>query len=180
MTRMAGEDRPSIPQPRSPATAGAEPGGLQGDEPTSGNHSATDANDDSDETSAAPQEQGRIRRWRNKLRPPTKSTTIIVTAFIGFMFGIASSQVSDFVKRADDCYDALSEYEVNVASNFYNLSNGMHSPDLNEQQKDALGTRYNTLVSAPIAKAINKCPVNPPMNTYTRRTSRHLTTPTWN
>jgi len=40
---------------------------------------------------------------------------------VGFFFGVASNQVSDFMKRADDCRDALAQYVINVESNFVAL-----------------------------------------------------------
>ena len=41
---------------------------------------------------------------------------IVITAIVAFIFGIGSNQVTDFVKRADDCLDGLSQYLVGVES----------------------------------------------------------------
>jgi hypothetical protein len=153
-------------QPQVPATpdvdpaTDAGPGGLQGNEPTSGNRSATDANDNSEKTSAPPQEQGRLRRWRNGLRAaaPTKSTTITVTALIGFLFGIASNQVTDFVKCADDCSDALSQYSAGIISGSYDavVTNVYSDPEKREKGIET----YNTDIRTPYNKVYTKCPMS--------------------
>jgi hypothetical protein len=39
---------------------------------------------------------------------------IVITAIVGFIFGIGANQVTDFVKRADDCLDGLSHYLAGV------------------------------------------------------------------
>jgi hypothetical protein len=162
---MSGEDDRSVQQPQAPATpdtdptAGAGPSGLQGNEPTSGNHSAIDANDNSDKTSAGPQEQGHIRRWRSRLAAvPAKSTTLIVTALIGFFFGIASNQVTDFVKRADDCYNSLSQYKAGVTQ-FGTIMDVMDDPNRTQQENDSAIQKYNKVIMIPTIVVYNKCPV---------------------
>jgi hypothetical protein len=53
---------------------------------------------------------------------------IVITALVGFFFGVASNQVSDFVKRADDCYDALTQYSYGVVTAFFNSYNEVRIP----------------------------------------------------
>jgi hypothetical protein len=61
---------------------------------------------------------------------------IAITALAGFFFGIGSNQVTDYVKRADDCNDALSQYTVGVASKFVTLSDAEHDPSKSQAQRD--------------------------------------------
>lgn len=151
---MAGED-PSVQQPQTPA-----PDDLQGEEPTARSHSAARPEDNSDETLTPPQERGHIRRWFSRVRiaPAAKSTTIIVSALIGFIFGIASNQISGFVNRADDCYDALTQYETNV-SQFPILTTAVHDQGLTLDLRDAANSQYNTLIAVPSSKIMNKCAI---------------------
>jgi hypothetical protein len=183
MTPMSGEDPPTQ-QPQAPATpdthptADAGPSGLQGSEPTSGSHSATDATDNSDKTSAPPPEhhQGRIRLWLNKRRGAAEAeqaaiksmkriAAIILTALIGFFFGIANNQAADIIKRADECSEALTQYNDGVASEFVELADAYHkiedagdNPGAEKQGTD-LFTTFNKNINIPFYKVINKCPV---------------------
>jgi len=154
-------------QPQAPATpdtdpaAGAGPSGLQGNEPTLGIHPETDANDNSDKNSAAAEEQSRSR-WRSKLRAavPTKSTAIIVTALVGFLFGIASNQVSDYLKQASNCSDVLRQFSVDAASNFVGLVEERHIPNATVDQTNDANSKYTTFIAVPISKVRNSCPVD--------------------
>lgn len=67
-------------------------------------------------TGPASGEQGLFRRLRDKLNSgePLKSLTLILTALIAFFFGIAKNQMSDYVKRADNCYIALFTFNSNI------------------------------------------------------------------
>jgi hypothetical protein len=146
---MDGADDPSAQQP-------------QRDKPTSGNHSATDRNGNSGKTSPTLQEQGRIRRWRNKLRAPTKSTTIIVTAFIGFMFGIASNQVTSFVNRADDCDAALSRYFGGIEADSHLAYREIRTPGRTDQQREDALAKFFSGTTAPYDTAVSKCSLDGP------------------
>src|SRR5271166_4375366 len=52
----------------------------------------------------------------------------VLGTLVGFLIGVATSQVSDFVKRSDECLDALEQYYVGVSSNFVLASDSLHPP----------------------------------------------------
>jgi hypothetical protein len=84
---------------------------------------------------------------------------IVVTALVGFLFGAAANQATDFVKRADDCSDALSQYEINHGSEFADLSDLIHKPGLTLEQRDTLGATFNKDLASTSTKVITKCPI---------------------
>jgi hypothetical protein len=156
------EDARTAPTPE-------DPGRLQGDEPTPGNHSATDGNNNSDKTSAA--QRKHRRQW---LRAPdsAKLATIIVTAVIGafvaFVFGIVNNLSTDMIKGADDCYETLTQFDENVSSDFFQLNHDFHlpvaDPPTNEQWQRwrELARKYNTEIDQIYLKIESKCPVTGP------------------
>lgn len=148
-----------MPPATPPITDPPSPGGLQGKSPNADSHSAI-STDNSDKGPTPPQEQGHIRRWFSQVRVTraAKSTTIIVTALIGFIFGIATNQVSDFVKRADDCYDALAQYETNMAQ-FPTLAGAIHGGSVAEEQGSPATFQYNNVIGLPSSKILNKCAI---------------------
>ena len=98
---------------------------------------------------------------------------IVITAIVGFIFGIGSNQVSDFVKRADDCLDSLSQYLVGI-ENFINSPYASHlttkppdqtPPDQtppDQTPPDQANTeilKFNTVIVLPSIKVLNKCPM---------------------
>lgn len=137
------------------------------------------ADDQSNEASVASQQQkpgrflGRLRKRRitdsaaqagaSTEQAAKKSKIgmigILITALVGFFFGIGSNQVTDYVKRADDCSGALSEYYIGVL-NFPTLSGTVHDQSLTDDQRDAAGGEYNTLIISPHNKITIKCPID--------------------
>jgi hypothetical protein len=108
---------PAVVTPGTGPDPGPVPSAAQDNEPTQGR-------------SAAPGKHGRIGRLRDKINSgePLKPLTIIVTAIVAFVFGIASNQSTDLVKGADECYDALTQYDENVSSDFWELNHDFHRP----------------------------------------------------
>lgn len=84
---------------------------------------------------------------------------ILITALVGFFFGIGSNQVTDYVKRADDCADALAQYVTGVNGNFNILSIKMHDHALAPDQIAAAGQQYVDRIVVPRLKISEKCPV---------------------
>jgi hypothetical protein len=67
--------------------------------------------------------------------------------------------VTDYVKLANDCVDALSAYSIGVGSNFSSILDaheGAQTPD----QFRAADSQYNTFIGAPQGRILDKCPVN--------------------
>jgi hypothetical protein len=82
---------------------------------------------------------------------------IAITALVGFFFGIASTQVTDFIKRADDCYDALSQYGLAIASSSFKTFNTTHDPHASSDQVDEAIAQWDTVIQSPTFKVQNKC-----------------------
>lgn len=170
-----GDDRESEQRqeaPTTPDTGDTEP-------PDSG-----DQADDQSNEASVPSQQPTRRRFLPRLRkrrttdnaeqavasteqPAKKSKIgllgIVVTAAVGFFFGIGSNQVTDYVKRADDCDDALSLYSFGVASNFESLEHTQHDQSLTPDQRNAAGKQYNTIIALPHLQVQNKCPIGAPL-----------------
>lgn len=84
---------------------------------------------------------------------------IVITALVGFFFGIGSNQVTDYVKRADDCVDGLSQFLADLP-HFAPLSDRVHDQALTPDQHNDAGYQYETLIVVPHIKIVAKCPVN--------------------
>lgn len=120
--------------------------------------------------------QSRIRRWlkvrrggeeaeRSAVKSLNRVIAIVVTALISFFFGMANNQASDIIKRADECYQALSQYEIGVVSDYIDLTGARHrrDPQLDLTEGDIrnnLNAKYNAAVGAPFLTANNKCPID--------------------
>jgi hypothetical protein len=89
-------------------------------------------------------------------KPTIGLVGILITALVGFFFGVASNEVSDFVKRADECNDALTQYADNVASFFVSIVHDVHE-GRTDAQKGAAEQRYNTLIAGPSSKIQSRC-----------------------
>jgi hypothetical protein len=107
--------------------------------------------------STASAEQADTRIERSSKKPKIGLLGIVVTALVGFFFGIGSNQVTDYIKRADDCSDALSEFDTGVSGNFTYLSQTVHDGKATYDQILAARGQYNNLIASPEAKIENKC-----------------------
>jgi hypothetical protein len=136
------ESEQSHEAPARPDTADTEQAEQRQD-----SRDESQAGDQSNETWVSSHQQkkrgrilGRLRRRRgadsveqaaaSTQQAPKKSKIglvgILITALVGFFFGIGSNQVTDYIKRADDCADALGQYIVGLNSNFIFLSRTVH------------------------------------------------------
>jgi hypothetical protein len=79
---------------------------------------------------------------------------------VGFFFGVAGTQVSDFVKHSDDCVEALGQYINGVSANFLLSWITLHDANSTADQTTAAATKYANLVDATYNKIRAKCPVN--------------------
>lgn len=105
------------------------------------------------------------RLWRRLISPgPLKLATILFTALVGFIFGIASNQMADFVKRADNCYDALSMFNDNIYNEGLQIIADIHSPD--RQNSESGYTKFRNDIEIPHNKITSKCPVDPRNTLY--------------
>lgn len=96
--------------------------------------------------------------------PKTSLRVILITALVGFLARMSTNRATDFLKRADACYDALSQYAVSVGSNFAHLSDDMHRPGgLSSSEKDALAIKFNQVVNVPRLKVLGYCPQEYPV-----------------
>jgi hypothetical protein len=84
---------------------------------------------------------------------------IVITALVSFFFGVASNQVSDHLKQADDCSNALSQFSVNAASNYLDIFEAHHDPATTPTQKNDAISKYNGLISLFANKIRNECPI---------------------
>lgn len=165
-----GGDRQSEQRDEAPTT----PDAGNTEPPDCGNQ----ADDQSNEASATPQ-QPRRRRFLLRLRK--RGTTdnaeqassrdsgkkarigllgIIITALIGFFFGIGSNQVTDYIQLARDCSDALSKYSLGVQSHYLELYDTNHESVLPRDQLYAMASLYNNAIAGPSVKIRNDCPMN--------------------
>jgi hypothetical protein len=103
-------------------------------------------------------EQANVSTEQAATKPKIGLVGVVITALIGFFFGIASNQVTDFVKRADDCYDALSQYGLSMISNWNKLFATTHDPHSSSAQVYAATEKWNTLIQPPQFKVMNTCP----------------------
>jgi len=83
---------------------------------------------------------------------------IVITALVGFFFGMGSNQVTDYVKRADDCYDALLQYEAGLTS-LVTLLGTVQDRKATDDKTNAAIAQINTLIVLPHVKIKNKCPI---------------------
>lgn len=128
----------------APTTQDNGPANGQGDEQTSKN------------ISVASQQH---RRWRFAKGRKIGLVGIVITALVGFIFGIGSNQVTDYVKRAGDCVDALGQFLSNLP-HFAPLSDTVHDKTLSPDQRNDAGYQYESLIVVPHIKIFAKCPVN--------------------
>lgn len=84
----------------------------------------------------------------------------LIAALLGFLLGIASTQVSDYVKRAGDCAEALEQYASGVAANFGPTYYTNHDPDASDDKKTEVSSKYMAQVDAPYNKAVATCPLD--------------------
>jgi hypothetical protein len=84
----------------------------------------------------------------------------LIAALLGFLLGIASTQVSDYVKRAGDCAEALEQYATGVAGNFGYTYYTNHDPNASDDKKAAVTSKYVAQVDAPHDKAVAVCPLD--------------------
>lgn len=103
-------------------------------------------------------EQANVSTEQAADKPKIGLVGVVITALIGFFFGVASNQVTDFVKRADGCYDALSQYGVSMISNWNKLFTITHDPHSSSAQVYEATEKWNTLIQPPQFKVMNKCP----------------------
>ncbi len=115
-----------------------------------------------------------VVRWLNlqrvaaQIKSLTRITAIVVTALIGFIFGIANNQATDWVKRADQCSEALSQYDKGVGGEFWPLvearnksrSGSQKQEEFERKQEIQAISSYNTDISIPSNMVNNKCPVH--------------------
>jgi hypothetical protein len=67
--------------------------------------------------------------------------------------------VTDYVKLADDCVDALGQFLTDLP-HFAPLSDTFHDQALTIKQRNDAGYQYMTLIVVPHVKILAKCPVN--------------------
>src|SRR4029079_14382122 len=84
---------------------------------------------------------------------------IILTALIGFFFGIANTQAADFIERADECSDALNDYGLGV-SEFVPLRHAYHNQGQYSNIESTPILRFSTVIGVPFNRVNNKCPVH--------------------
>jgi hypothetical protein len=110
-------------------------------------------------TRPASGKQGFVRRLWGKLNSPgpLKLAAIIFTALVGFFFGIASNQMTDFIKRADNCYDALSVFNDNIYQETIDIIADVHSQV--GQTSESAYTKFRTDIEIPYNKITGICPV---------------------
>jgi hypothetical protein len=84
----------------------------------------------------------------------------LIAALLGFLLGIASTQVSDYVKRAGDCAEALEQYATGVAGNFGYTYYTNHDPNASDDKKQEVTSKYIAQVDAPHDKAVVVCPLD--------------------
>jgi hypothetical protein len=118
------------------------------------------------DTSHSKSEQGGFLGYARKILSPLRKRTrkigllgVVITAMVGFFFGIGSDQVTDYIKRADDCDDAFSQFEIAIDSNFGLLSDTIHDQTLPPDKWAATVQQYNSLIWVPLLKIATKCPV---------------------
>jgi hypothetical protein len=101
---------------------------------------------------------------RNLLRKVMKAVFgpigALIAALLGFLLGIASTQVSDYVKRAGDCAEALEQYASGVAGNFGYTYYINHNPNASDDKKTEVTSKYIAQVDAPHDKAVAVCPLD--------------------
>jgi hypothetical protein len=138
--------RPDTEQPHeAPTTPDAAKTGNEADHQLSGTSAKSPG-----------QRRGRFHLRKPKIGLPA----IIITALVGFFFGAASNQVSDFVKRSDDCIEGLEQYIVGVSANSMPAIYAEHGTNSTAAEKTNKAYKYINLVDAPYYKILAKCPVN--------------------
>ncbi len=134
-------------------------------EPGSGEPQASRAPETSNK--AADQSSGitvTVQQQEPKKRPLGKvlgALGALITALLGFFLGVASTQVSDYVKRANDCIDALEQYNIGVAANFIIAWDSERHPEaFSPDQVSTAISKYVAQVDAPYNKALATCPLD--------------------
>jgi hypothetical protein len=158
-----GDDQQSRENPQEPAAPSTDAALAQADD-QSAKAADTSAQADDQQTKAAgtshsKREQGRLLVHRPKRTAKVGLLGIVITAMVGFFFGIGSAQVTDYIKRADDCDDAFSQFQIGLDSNFTLLSDTVHDQALAPDKQVAAGQQYNSLIVLPIQTIAIKCPV---------------------
>jgi hypothetical protein len=158
-----GDDPQSRENPQEPAAPSTDAALAQADD-KSAKAADTSAQADDQQTKAAAtshskREQGPLLVHRPKRTAKIGLLGIVITAMVGFFFGIGSAQVTDYIKRADDCDDAFSQFQIALDSNFSLLSNTVHDQTLPPDKRVAASQQYNSLIWVPLLKIAIKCPV---------------------
>jgi hypothetical protein len=165
-------DDPSVnPQaPAQPAPAAAPVAGTDSTTPAPSGTQRTRARDAKKESGS--DDSDKSNKWKT-----VEWASIGVTAIVGFFFGAIGTQTADFVKRADDCYDALSQYSESVSSDFFYLNHASQPlrsyPDNSDpKQREDLqkqfhefGAKYNSEIDFVYLKIQSRCPVTNPDHT---------------
>jgi hypothetical protein len=112
--------------------------------------------------------------WRNRFvgvsrKSLIKLLALVVGGVVTFLFGVTASELSDYVKRAGNCVDALQQYNSGVAAHFSDAWFMEHNPpDAADQQaystwvekETAALQTYVSQVDSPYNKSTVTCPVN--------------------
>jgi hypothetical protein len=138
------QEAPAIPEPRS--------GGQTHQAPTTS---------DGDKIADRQTSGSRLKRTlRNIIKAIFGPIGTLIAALLGFLLGIAATQVSDYIKRADNCAEALEQYATGVAGNIGTTYNTEHDPNASDEKKTEVGSRYVAQVDAPHDKALVVCPLD--------------------
>jgi hypothetical protein len=120
-----------------------------------------DTGNEADQSSGTAVTSPGQRRGRFHLpKPKIGLLAIVITALVGFFFGVASNQVSDFVKRSNDCIEGVEQYIVGVSVNFVPATHAEHDPGFSDEQKAAAATKYIDSVDASYYKVRATCPLS--------------------
>lgn len=108
--------------------------------------------------------------WRKKRRTAGRGKVgvvgIVVTALVGFFFGIATSQASDFAKRVDECSAALSQYMINITTEYPQIVVNLKRENLTEAEMSKYITAYNRDIQLPLTVIQNRCPMDAKNSEY--------------
>jgi hypothetical protein len=121
----------------------------------------TPATHDADKKAESQTSGGEARsKFRKVVKAVFSPIGALIAALVGFLLGIASTQVSDYVKRAGDCAGALEQYTTGVAANFGPTYYINHDPDASADKQLDLTSKYVAGVDAPYDKAVAICPLD--------------------
>jgi hypothetical protein len=105
-----------------------------------------------------------VQQQEPKKRPLGKvfgALGALITALLGFFLGVASTQVSYYVERANDCVDALEQYNIGVAANFIMAWTAERHPEaFPPEQESTAVSKYQAQVDGPYNKALATCPLD--------------------